>query len=170
MDIMLDNAKKSIIAGEQEIQFPAHIRDDGAIQSNLDHCKNVARYSQGFLEMMNLGYVGLLAGLLHDCGKFTETFAEYITKAAAGEKIKKGSVIHSFAGLSLIMNKYHSLDFGYRDLTAEIMAVAIGSHHGLFDCIDPDGESGIKYRLTKQEEYDRNAITNFFQNIVQLKN
>lgn len=47
-------------------------------------------------------------------------------------------------------------------LTAELLAVAVGSHHGLFDCVDEARNSGFLHRLTKEkigyEESKRNFL------------
>ncbi|MCD7796495.1 MAG: hypothetical protein LUG95_02420 [Clostridiales bacterium] len=47
-------------------------------------------------------------GILHDCGKFTDEFDDYIKRASSGEKAIQGEVIHSFAGVSLALNKCHN--------------------------------------------------------------
>lgn len=142
--------------------FPAHIREDGS-QSCIDHCMGASRYAKEDLNTVNLGNTAYLAGILHDCGKFTKEFSEYISKAASGEKVRKGSVIHSFAGVYYLLKKYHNNEEKdpYQIFTAELAAYAVGAHHGLFDCVSEDHESGFEYRLLKQPEYEKRAIKNF---------
>ena len=60
---------------------------------------------------------------MHDCGKFTEEFSAYLTMAAAGEKVKRGSIIHTFAGVRYLLENFHSSDaLKLDDLPAEILA------------------------------------------------
>ena len=144
------------------IVFPSHINEDAIVQTNQEHSVGTAEIARKNLETIGLGKTAFLSGLLHDCGKFTEEFREYLLRASAGENVQKGSVIHTFAGVSLLLKKFHTDKGDYADAAAEIMACAVGSHHGLFDCIDPNGQSGFLHRLRKQADYDEKAISNFF--------
>lgn len=36
-------------------------------------------------------------------------------------------------------------------MTAELLAFAVGAHHGMFDCVDEDGNSGFVHRMEKEE-------------------
>ena len=146
--------------------YPAHIRGDKNVQACREHCVNVGELAEMHLQSIGLGQTGYLAGLLHDCGKFTDTFAEYLQRAANGERVRRGSVIHSFAAVSFLLENYHDTpddNDGIKSLTSEILACADGSHHGLFDCIDADSNSGFDYRLAKQREYDLQAVKHFFE-------
>ena len=76
--------------------YPAHIIEiDGEmkVQECRDHCRNSAEYAKSDLQPAALENAGFLAGLLHDCGKFTGSFRKYIYASHAGEKVKKGSVM-----------------------------------------------------------------------------
>lgn len=102
---------------------------------------------------MKLGKAAYLSGILHDSGKRTEKFQTYIAAAASGEpEVKRGSVIHSFTGARLMLETFHKPDAGpFQQLTAELIAYAVGAHHGLFDCIDDSGKSGFLHRLQRQD-------------------
>lgn len=142
--------------------YAAHINEE-RIQSCEEHCINTARYAESRLMPIGLQKSAYLAGLLHDCGKYSEEFNQYIHKVSAGESVKKGSVIHTFAGLYYLLKTYHkNEDRGtYNSVTAELLAYAVGAHHGLFDCINPDRKNGFVHRLTKQPEYEQKAIALF---------
>lgn len=142
--------------------FISHINYENKIQTCSEHCKNTANLSGEKLGKIGLFHTAYLAGLLHDAGKFSEEFRDYIIRASAGENVSKGSVIHSFAGCVYLLNSFHGSELGYSDVAAEIMAYAIGAHHGLFDLISEDGSSGFDHRLSKQPEYDENALKHFF--------
>ena len=145
--------------------FPAHIYE-GRVQTCTEHCRNASRYSAESLHSVSLENTGLLAGLLHDCGKFSEEFAAYIRASASGQKSAK-SVIHSFAGVNYILSHFHTdvpsdAEKVIRNITAEIIAFAIGSHHGVFDTLSEEGENGFSYRLKKQPDFDRKASIAYF--------
>ena len=148
--------------------YIAHIREDGTVQTCNEHSMGTAKLAAKALETVGLKTTGYLAGLLHDVGKYTDEFCEYINKSSKGEPVSKGSVIHSFAGVQLILEKYHhkysdSKAFTWEEVTAEIIATAIGSHHGLFDEFDSSGESGFDHRILKRYEYNKEAIKNFYK-------
>jgi CRISPR-associated endonuclease/helicase Cas3 len=138
----------------------AHIRQnaDGtqSTQSVAEHCRNTAVYARQCLESAGLGNCAYFAGLLHDSGKRTAKFRSYITAAAAGENVSRGSVVHSFTGVRFLLEEFHSpCADPYQQLTAELEAYAIGAHHGLFDCVDETGNSGFRHRLKRQDiDYD----------------
>lgn len=66
--------------------YPAHIRKeiscDGKVtysfQSVAEHCRNTAKYASEALKAVGLEKTAYLAGLLHDCGKHTFRFKQYI--------------------------------------------------------------------------------------------
>jgi CRISPR-associated endonuclease/helicase Cas3 len=147
-------------------KFPAHIRIDGKVekrQSVQDHCRDSAKIAQKTLSTIRLESSAYLAGLLHDAGKFTETFKDYIEKVVHGESLPRGSVNHTFAGVRYLLQTYHTQK-GEDDLApivAELLAFSVGAHHGLFDCVDEGGHSGFQHRLDKPDIHYEEAINNF---------
>ncbi|MBR4067990.1 MAG: CRISPR-associated helicase Cas3' [Clostridia bacterium] len=134
------------------------------VQTCAEHSHAVANLAKGILAPSGLGVVGYLAGLLHDCGKFTDEFDEYIINASNDERVRKGSVIHTFAGVRCIMELFHSPnEHSITDMTSEIIAVCIGSHHGLIDLWNELHQSGFDRRLTRQPSYDQRAIASFYE-------
>ena len=143
------------------MRFAAHVRQNTK-QSCNEHSRNTARYASLDLQNIGLRNSAYLAGLLHDCGKFSPEFNDYIEKASQNVPVKKGSVIHTFAGVYYLIKKYHTSPFAdFKNLTAELLAFAIGSHHGMFDCYDKDSRNGFIHRIEKQPDYEEKAIKNF---------
>ncbi len=149
--------------------FPAHINQDGTVQTVAQHCKNTAEIAEKHLRKLGLAHVAHLAGSLHDAGKCTEEFRQYIESASRGEAVCRGSVIHTFAPVRFLLNTYHSAPGTQavppRNATAEILSAAIGGHHGLFDCYDADMRCGFTHRINKQPAYDDRAMDNFFKEV-----
>lgn len=146
--------------------YIAHINTAGDVQSVQAHCLQTAELAQASLAPVGLGRVAYVAGLLHDCGKMHPDFSHYIRAANAGKPVRRGSVIHSFAGVSYVLGTLHTAGDLMRMLASEVIAYAIGAHHGLFDVNDSDSVNGFVHRLQTQPEYDRTAIENFFRDVV----
>ena len=146
--------------------FPAHIHpnDKTVIQNCTEHSRNAAQYAGQALKSVNLYSSAYLAGLLHDQGKFKIQYKEYLEASADGDDVRRGSVIHSFAGTRYLL-QYHNQDLNseltYKDIVSEILAYAVGAHHGLFDCVNEQHESGFLHRFRTIPEGDREAIRNF---------
>ena len=66
----------------------AHIspQPDGPpfLQTASSHCRNTAQPAAERLTSLGLKQTAYLAGLLHDMGKFTIRFEDYLCRAAAG--------------------------------------------------------------------------------------
>lgn len=61
-------------------KYLAHISEDRE-QTVYEHCENVSRYAELEARSVGLGNTLKIAGLLHDVGKLTDEFNEYIHKA-----------------------------------------------------------------------------------------
>ena len=126
--------------------YLAHIRRDLsgrpiAVQTVRQHCHNTAEYAAQALEPVSLSASGYLAGLVHDAGKYTAGFQNYL----AGQIGQRGSVNHTFAGVRLLLERYFSADPGdFSGVASELLALASGGHHGLFDCVDDRQKNGSK--------------------------
>lgn len=149
----------------------AHLicRDGRRIEQTLkEHCVQTAKYAADSLKMAGLYNTGYLAGLLHDMGKAKAEFSAYLEAAAQGEEVIKGSVNHTFAGSVYLLEKFHNESSNaWEKMTSEILAFAIGSHHGMFDCVDLDGNNGFIHRLKKNRKeigYEE-SLHNFFEQV-----
>ncbi|MBO1224125.1 MAG: CRISPR-associated helicase Cas3' [Candidatus Scalindua sediminis] len=147
----------------QNVDYVAHRREqDGTIQSLDAHLEEVSKIAGEFASKIGLKEQGEIIGLLHDIGKSSKEFDQYIKSAvglintdeddyvdAAG---KKGKVDHSTAGAQLIFRTLS--DKGPEALfAAQVMSLCLVSHHsGLIDCISPDGMDAYSKRINKDSE------------------
>lgn len=142
--------------------YYAHIRqmDTGLErQTAADHCRNAAEYAGRCLAPVGLERAGRLLGLVHDCGKFKEEFARYLLEGIGA----RGSVNHTFAACRLLLERYHGeVADPMAAITAELLAFAAGSHHGLFDCVDENRQSGFLHRMEKSGIGYAESRRNFF--------
>ena len=153
--------------------YPAHIRrgknNKGdnffTSQSVKEHCRNTASYASEILSTIGLQKTAYLAGLLHDSGKCRSAFKNYIEDSIIrGKKVKRGTVDHSFVGMRYILSKHQNDDNidAAMNITIELIAYAIGSHHGLFDCIKNHDESVFDIKIQKDDDGYKEAIRNYF--------
>ena len=139
--------------------FPAHIllKEDNSsiVQTVEEHSRNTAQIAAEHLSKIKLDKAAYLAGIVHDMGKYTLEFKTYLENAVAGKPVRKGSVVHTHGATRLIIEKFHADKFtSFEDMTAEIAAYAAGAHHGLYDCIDQDHQSGFRARLNSDDKMD----------------
>ena len=145
--------------------YLAHIRRDPfekiiKVQSVSEHCRNTAKYAAEALESVSLTACGYLAGLVHDAGKYTADFQNYI----ANQIGHRGSVNHTFAGVRLLLERYFVPDAeDFSGVVSELLALAAGGHHGQFDCVDDRQKNGFQHRLTKPDIGYEEAAESFFR-------
>ncbi|MCC5851135.1 MAG: CRISPR-associated helicase Cas3' [Verrucomicrobia bacterium] len=140
----------------------AHVRkSDGCIQTLEEHLRETGEFSEKFCAVLGLEQVGRLLGLVHDIGKYSSEFDEYIRGATGltGEEglrdalAKKGKIDHSTSGAQLIWKQY-SRNTDISKVMAQVLSVAVMSHHsrtGLLDFLSLDGFSPFKRRLNRPE-------------------
>ena len=147
------------------MNYLAHIlRDaDGKIlseQTVCAHSRNTARYASDALAPVSLTACGYLAGLVHDVGKYTSRFQNYLINQVG----QRGEVNHTFAGVRLLLERYwHPGNDDFSGVISELLALSVGAHHGLFDCSDERHKNGFEHRLTKENIGYEEAAENFFR-------
>ena len=138
-------------------KYLAHISENRE-QTVYEHCENVSRYAELEARSVGLGNTLKIAGLLHDVGKLTDEFNEYIHKAVENpNSVRRGSINHSSAGAKYIMDygAKHNMKF-----SPELIAYSIFSHHGLNDCVDENEEDKFTPRLKVDENSYQNVLVN----------
>ena len=131
------------------------------------HLEGVAKLSRKNAGKIGCGNYGELLGLLHDLGKYSKQFQDYI-KSAVGIKDPdidddfvdaselKGKIDHSTAGAQFIWNTI-SNGTPSQKLFAQVLSLCLVSHHsGLIDCLTADDTHGtydtFTKRITKSDE------------------
>ena len=150
---------------EAQKELYAHFRekdrDHKEPQYLWTHLIEASELAKGFASKIGFSKSGEILGLLHDLGKASEDFQNYLL---SGEGLLnpdsddyvdpvavKGKIDHSTAGAQIIYNYlWHKGSEGR--IVAQILSLAIASHHsGLIDCLSPNGEDNFTRRIEKAE-------------------
>ncbi len=152
----------------EESPFIAHHREsDGAVQSLENHLLAVATDARGFAEKIHLADQGELIGLLHDLGKYSADFQNYL-KSAVGllnqdededfvdSKGLRGKIDHSTAGAQWVWGELAKRG-PLGQIVGQVLALCIASHHsGLIDCLASNpqslGDDTFGKRLSKPHQ------------------
>lgn len=155
------------------MDYIAHIRSsDNKIQTVAEHLLAVKALAEDYGKSLGVKHMAGLAGMLHDVGKYTPQFMEYITLAVQNPDAppKRGTVDHATAGGRLLFNLFHNpaVNGKYTVILAEIISNCIISHHGyLHDYMSPKLESTYLTRVRDKEfpHFDE-AMKLFFQHVM----
>ena len=87
------------------------------------HNENSGKYAAEALRCIKLDKVGSFCGNIHDLGKATKKFFDYIQP---DNTLRRGEVNHTFAAVRYIFEMSDGVDNEAR----ELLAYAVGAHHG----------------------------------------
>ena len=157
--------------------YTAHYRkSDKKCQSVEDHLRKVSYYCKDYGKSIGIEKLSELAGLLHDMGKLSDEFQEYIRLAIEQEengtlvqwqKTPHQTVDHGKAGGLYIFRKYHNIN-NVAKITSEILAMVVCYHHGglhdyiAFDCKTPLLE---RFERGAQDRSYRQATERFLEQV-----
>lgn len=111
-----------------------------------EHIENTANIAKEFAAIFGISKTAFTAGLLHDMGKYTMAFQDYLARSLKGEKVTRGEVIHALQGAKYVDESISET------LIADMIGNAIATHHnGLFDSIT-GGERTLFQRCNKDED------------------
>ena len=87
--------------------FTAHIDRNGRSQSVVQHSANVSALSSDYAKCIGAASIAALAGMLHDVGKLSIVFDDYIHQRS---NARRGDIDHSFAGAKYVCGYADQLD------------------------------------------------------------
>ncbi len=137
---------------EQSNLMTAHIRkENNTEQTVCEHCRNVSELCEKYASCLTAEHIGALQGLLHDAGKMTDIFQDYLY-----ERIKKrrGEIDHSFSGAKYLCRLASCMDERKYYPVSRLIAHTILSHHGIHDWIDSGFQDCFHERLKKNDDYE----------------
>ncbi len=129
----------------------------------VDHATTVAELCEKDSSVFGVPSLGRLVGLVHDVGKASTAWQNYLFSDEKEEKIP-----HAPVGAKMLYEILHEFpDDNWMRYTAEVAALVIWGHHsGLSDVIAPDATSSYKSRLAEPLDHDqKEAVERFFQQI-----
>lgn len=132
--------------------YIAHYREESSeIQSVSEHNRETARLARMRCTIESLAPIAYLSGELHDCGKYSDRFQEYIRQ---GEEagIRRGEVNHATAGGILIE------ETAPLSLLSEMVQIAVYSHHGIQDTVDLETGKILIEKRQSREYLEREKI------------
>ena len=126
------------------------------------HLRDVGALSAFFASKLHAPLIGELLGLLHDLGKYSKAFQDYIRSALGmvncdeddyvDANAQRGKIDHSSAGAQFIwhvLSEKGALEFRL----AQILSLCIASHHsGLIDCLNVEGDDNFTRRMNKEAQ------------------
>lgn len=144
----------------------AHIRkSDKKYQHIKEHLNNTAKLCFLAAKELKLDYLAQLIGKLHDMGKCTENFTEYLEIQNGIKKgyAVRGEIHHSPAGAIYAYEHWYNNTIEQK-MTAQIIAMVIFAHHsGFMDVLTLSGESPLSDALKrdKNQLHYEEAVGNF---------
>ena len=132
-------------------------------QSLKEHLSNVSHFASDFAKNLKVENCLMLCGYLHDIGKYSNEFQNYIRKEQENERLgideKQKRVDHGVYGAKFI----YKLSNKQRDLTADILSEVVCYHHGgLPDNISDDRVVPLIERMNNVDEDKYNDVVHRF--------
>ncbi|PSU25156.1 CRISPR-associated helicase/endonuclease Cas3 [Photobacterium aquimaris] len=148
--------------------FIAHHREtDLQVQTVAQHLSETGELCSGFAKKIGLEQTGLILGLLHDFGKYSQAFQHYIQSAQGlidpdnvcfvDAKANKGKIDHATAGAQYLYEALKNYGGqGQGELCGQLLALCIASHHsGLIDVLAADFNKGNIFNTRIQKPEDK---------------
>ena len=141
----------------------AHCGSATELQRLDTHLFRVSRRCGLSATKIGMSTCGALIGLLHDLGKNTQTFQEYLlsfslVSTTSPQDHLRGKIDHSTAGAQCIVREMVGAEeeSSLPGLIARMLALCVVSHHsGLIDCVTPDGVDSLNRRLQRADKDTR---------------
>lgn len=143
----------------QDDTYLAHVDPENkATQSVSKHLLGTMKLAEKNCPLEILKYIVISAALLHDAGKLSDEFFEYLNDILLkGEVVGKRNVDHSTAGGRILENTIG------KNFTSEFIGTVLYSHHGLLDNVEMDSgytlfekrrEKEIAFEIIKKRYFE----------------
>lgn len=144
--------------GERQMkEYLAHY--DGVKQTQLlkEHILGTSKLAAKEGERIGIAHIVQIIALLHDCGKYSDSFQAYIRQ----ETDINGKINHTSAGAQVLESfcKYKSQNRHFKEFY-EVLCYVITAHHGLYDLVSIEEKDNFADRLGKIEEEELSVIWN----------
>lgn len=131
------------------------------------HLNNVKEISEMEGQKFGLSYIAGLASVLHDVGKYTLEFQNYILGKS---NVVRGEIDHATAGAALLERWFGTEKDTISSITREIIQNVIMSHHGgLKDVVVNDEVLPFNKRLNKTIEHLDEIEESFLEEVMTFK-
>jgi CRISPR-associated endonuclease/helicase Cas3 len=131
-------------------------------QSLDEHLTEVATTARTFAEEFGAGDCAYVAGLLHDIGKATQEFQDYLID----ETKKRGSIPHSIYGAKRVCEIFTQCTQPQLPVAEMLTNVILSHHGGLRDFLTPDGNAELHDQLSDTKKIS--LLTKYEYNPVDL--
>lgn len=146
-----------------ETDFIAHVKRDAdgnwaQPQSLIDHLNGTAELAKKFADVFASGDYGFLLGLLHDFGKATEQWQDYIRCKSGFNEFDSEAHLEGHSGKlehAIFGAKFSEEKLGIS--VGRILSYCISGHHGGLPDYFPNeiyGAGALEYRLSKAKTAD----------------
>ena len=149
------------------MDFIAHFREsDKSVHLLREHLNSVAEMCENYGTKIGMGKLAKLTGILHDMGKYSDEFQNYIRQKMNTESLEEtaAKVDHGKMGAMYIYDNFHCTCNMVEKITAELISMIICSHHGgLNDYITADLRIPLLDRFNREKNgtYEQ-CVNNFF--------
>ncbi|NLL67947.1 MAG: CRISPR-associated helicase Cas3' [Clostridiaceae bacterium] len=140
--------------------YISRISNDGREQLTTEHIQECAEYAQMLGAKLDAPMLTRLAGMLHDMGKFSAAFVEYLRKSYQCKKNnepppQKGTVVHAIQGAKFLYEKLYDESEYKNDIlmlmVKEILSLCIIGHHGkMTDVLTAAGDTPLLNKIEKK--------------------
>lgn len=149
--------------------YIAHIREDGTEQTLKEHLQNVAKMAEEFAGGKEWKEWAYLAGMLHDIGKYSTAFQEYIRCSADCEETDENEE-EKPATIRKVEHAITGAVWSQKETLGKIFSYLIAGHHtGLTDWSGSQKALEFKLQNPRQPDQISEAIhTAKMQNILNV--
>ena len=134
-------------------------RENETVEEHLAH---VAQMASVFAYSFGGAELAAACGYLHDLGKYTDDYQDYLQRSIKGEGAVRGETIHSLQGGCYALEKFRDVEI------ADFVVNIVASHHGeLIDMVDDEGRRTAERRV-KAVTRKGKSIDELYREIVRL--